>query len=132
MPRLNLLRESGDCCLMQLSAADVLWCVLNVPTTCPHSSLLQTMRADRCRAHVHHLPPLPCITVNFSNLRLSRAAQQIKLLLLAQIVVAFFLYVLLLALVAGFCVYLLLLCAAWRMTELNAASSSVEKPVPGE
>ena len=97
--------------------------------------LLQTMRPDRCRARaapVHHLPPLPCITVNFSNARLSRAAQQIKLLLLAQIVVAFFLYVLLLALVAGFCLYLLLLFAAWRMTELNEPSSSGEKPVPGE
>ena len=93
------------------------------------------MRPDRCRAHavpVHHLPPSPCITVNFSNARLSRAAQQIKLLLLAQIAVAFFLYVLLLALVAGFCLYLLLLFAAWRMTELNAASSSGEKPVTGE
>ena len=112
------------------------WCALvcvNMSTTCPHSSLLQTMRPDRCRAHaapVHHFPHLPCITVNFSNARLSRAAQQIKLFLLAQIVVAFFLYVLLLALVAGFC--LCLLFTVWRMAELNAIPSSSGKPVLGE
>ena len=91
------------------------------------------MRLDRCRAYpapVRHLPPLSFLPVSFSNARLSRTAQQIKLLLLAQMIVALCLYVLLLTLVAG--LYLLLLFAVWAMAELNAMPPSSGGAVPGE
>ena len=91
------------------------------------------MRPDQCRdyaAPVRRLPPLSFIPVSFSNARLSRAAQQIKLFLLVQMIVAFFLYVLLLTLVAG--LYLLLLFAVWTMAELNAMPPSSGGAVPGE
>ena len=91
------------------------------------------MRPDRCSAYaapVRRLPPLSFIPVSFSNARLSRTAQQIKLFLLAQMIVALCLYVLLLTLVAG--LYLLLLFAVWAMAELNAMAPGSGGAVPGE
>ena len=91
------------------------------------------MRPHRCRAYaapVRRLPPVSFIPVSFSNARLSRAAQQIKLFLLAQMIVALCLYVLPLTLVAG--LYLLLLFAVGRIAELNAMPPSSGGAVPGE
>ena len=91
------------------------------------------MRPDQCRdyaAPIRCLSPSSFIPVSFSNAILSRAGQQIKLFLLTQMIVAFFLYVLLLTLVAG--LYLLLLFDVWRMAELNAVPPSSEEAVPGE